>query len=736
MLKEKHKGYISVITIVLLVIFVITSVFFTGNSKNAVATGAEVSDVLDKNKVTKINIDIDEKTWDSLIENALYEEYVNADITIDDEKFHNIGIRAKGNSTLTRIANNSETDRFSFKVNFSKYVDGQTYHGIEKLALNNMMSDTTYLKEYLSYDIYSFLGIATPEYSYADISINGESWGLYLALEVMEERFIEKNYGELEGNLYKPESMDMGGNKNGGAGDEGGQKPEMQGGDNPMPADGERTEIPNGEVPSLDGENPEMSNGEGVPSEVERPKMPNTDGEQSILPNGEGLQIDNEKTMNPSDENITELSKVENKSVNSNDNTESFNSDTKKSLGNEEKNDTSSVVDNPEANNNKTAEESSTSRKNGALDGKGAIGGKNSNGGDLKYIDDNADSYSAIKDNIIFKTTTDEDFNRVIEMIKNLNNGENLEEYLNVDGILRYFAVNTFLVNLDSYSGGMYHNYYLYEKDGVFDILPWDLNMSFAGFGVNDSNSAVNFPIDSPVKGTLENAPLINELLKVDEYKELYHGYLEKIVNEYVNNGTFENSVVRLDKLIGNYVKSDKTAFYTYEEYKKAIPELITFTKERATSVKAQLAGEQPTTETGNIKATANIKLLGDMGQGGGDRGNAKEEGEVPLDKNIMNGQFSMENIEKIKSLLENKEFSELTEEEKNILSDLGINSDNIDEIEDKIKNMFSRDKNKMINIRGNNGTINMNNYILSIGITMLLLLSSLLYVKKYKRKK
>ncbi|MDO7203576.1 CotH kinase family protein [Paraclostridium bifermentans] len=42
--------------------------------------------------------------------------------------------------------------------------------------------------------------------------------------------------------------------------------------------------------------------------------------------------------------------------------------------------------------------------------------------------------------------------------------------------------MNTFLVNLDSYSGGMYHNYYLYEKDGVSEILPWDLNMSFGGF--------------------------------------------------------------------------------------------------------------------------------------------------------------------------------------------------------------------------------------------------------------
>lgn len=48
------------------------------------------------------------------------------------------------------------------------------------------------MKEAISYDIYNFLGIPTPEYSYSNIKINGEQWGLYLALEVIEERFVEK----------------------------------------------------------------------------------------------------------------------------------------------------------------------------------------------------------------------------------------------------------------------------------------------------------------------------------------------------------------------------------------------------------------------------------------------------------------------------------------------------------------------------------------------------------------
>ena len=51
-------------------------------------------------------------------------------------------------------------------------------------------------------------GVATPACSYANIKINGEQWGLYLAVEVMEESFIERHFGSVDGNLYKPESTD------------------------------------------------------------------------------------------------------------------------------------------------------------------------------------------------------------------------------------------------------------------------------------------------------------------------------------------------------------------------------------------------------------------------------------------------------------------------------------------------------------------------------------------------
>ena len=41
------------------------------------------------------------------------------------------------------------------------------------------------------------------------MTINGVDWGLYLAVEVMEESFIERYFGSAEGNLYKPESTNL-----------------------------------------------------------------------------------------------------------------------------------------------------------------------------------------------------------------------------------------------------------------------------------------------------------------------------------------------------------------------------------------------------------------------------------------------------------------------------------------------------------------------------------------------
>lgn len=90
-------------------------------------------------------------------------------------------------------------------------MEGQTCFGLDKLVLNNNYADTTNMKEALIYDMYQYLGVDASLYNYAKISVNAEYWGVYLALEAVEDSFLLRNYGVKSGELYKPDSMDIGG---------------------------------------------------------------------------------------------------------------------------------------------------------------------------------------------------------------------------------------------------------------------------------------------------------------------------------------------------------------------------------------------------------------------------------------------------------------------------------------------------------------------------------------------
>jgi hypothetical protein len=236
------------------------------------------------------------------------------------------------------------------------------------------------------------------------------------------------------------------------------------------------------------------------------------------------------------------------------------------------------------------------------------LGGAGTN---LSWLSDDADDYSILRDSAVLASTDGQDFAKVIAMMKALHDGTGIEKTVDVDQVVRYFAVNTFLVNLDSYASSLKHNYYLYEQDGVFQILPWDLNLSFAGFQSGSAASAVNFPIDTPVTDSMENSPLIASLLAVDEYENLYHTYLQHLVTQEITSGNFAAEVARIDTLIGDAVKTDATAFVTYERYQASLPVLVQFAKDRAASITAQLAGQQPSTSTGTLATTVDLGALG-----------------------------------------------------------------------------------------------------------------------------
>ncbi len=83
-----------------------------------------------KNTVNQIEITVDSQAWDAMLANATAEEYIMCDVTVNGTSFASVGIRPKGNSSLSTVESDPESDRYSFKLEFDHYVKGQTCWGL------------------------------------------------------------------------------------------------------------------------------------------------------------------------------------------------------------------------------------------------------------------------------------------------------------------------------------------------------------------------------------------------------------------------------------------------------------------------------------------------------------------------------------------------------------------------------------------------------------------------------
>ena len=237
------------------------------------------SRLFDTSRVHTIDIVMDD--WDGFLENCEAEEYSVCAVVIDGESYKNVAIRAKGNTSLSSVRSLGSS-RYSFKVEFDHYDDTKTYHGLDKLNLNNLIFDNTMMKDYLTYRMMTEFGVDTPLCSFVYITVNGEDFGLYLAVEGVEDAFLERNYSGT-GELYKPDSMSFGGGRGNGKGfnmddvefyggeaqtdptEDAAAEQTASGQGRPTPPSGEDgtpPEWPDGQQPDFSGEMPELPDGE------------------------------------------------------------------------------------------------------------------------------------------------------------------------------------------------------------------------------------------------------------------------------------------------------------------------------------------------------------------------------------------------------------------------------------------------------------------------------------------
>lgn len=223
----------------------------------------------------------------------------------------------------------------------------------------------------------------------------------------------------------------------------------------------------------------------------------------------------------------------------------------------------------------------------------------------LVYHGDDPALYENIFRKARFKPS-EADKARLINSLKVLWSKENLETVVNIDLVMRYFAVHNFVVNLDGYLGHTAHNYFLYEKDGVLSMLPWDYNLAFGTYAlgmpnpINDARFFINHPINTP--GTFEivsQRPMYHHLMQVKANRDLYHQYLDELVNSYFESGLYRLKLDGMRRLIEPYVRRDPTAFISYDDHVIGADTLLEFCRLRAASVRGQLDGTIPKTTRG-----------------------------------------------------------------------------------------------------------------------------------------
>ncbi len=559
-----------------IVALVITILFMNGEALGiqvqAKTLGYEAR-LFDTSKVHTIDIVIDD--WDAFLSTAQSEEYSVCSVVIDGESVSSVGIRGKGNTSLSTVAA-MDSDRYSFKIEFDHYDSSKSYYGLDKLSLNNLIQDNTMMKDYLTYQMMNEFGVAAPLCSYAYLTVNGEDWGLYLAVEAVEESFLQRNYGSDYGELYKPDSINMGGGRGNGMDFD---FEDFMGTFEDADASGAMQG--NANIPQMGMIRPNSTDGSGFSLDEETVKsaFESLGLDTSVL---DGVDFEN-MTMETIQTVISSLDQ-----------------DTVQKLMQQ-------------------------FMGTASFEKAGGFGGMDmgSEATKLQYIDDDPESYSTIFSSA--KTdVTDADEKRLIAALKALSEGD--VSALDTEAVLRYFVVHNYVVNADSYTGSMIHNYYLYEADGKLSMIPWDYNLAFGTFQGNQASTAVNDDIDSPLSVTGSDRPMIDWIFASEEYTEKYHAYFAQFLDEV----DISAIISQAQTLIAPYVERDPTKFCTYEEFETGVQTLKDFCNLRSQSIAAQLAGE-----AGNVDASSiNLSDMGTMNNGGG--GNLGAMPEMGGDRNEM----------------------------------------------------------------------------------------------------
>ena len=166
-------------------------------------TGARASEgMYDENIIRKFEFVFDQSNyWALLTNNYNSKTDLPATLYVDGEKFEQVGIRFKGQTSYSR-ANNTQKKSFNISMDYAD--PDQEVMGYETMNLNNSYEDPTFLREVL-YLHFNRRHIPAAQANYVHLYINGQDWGVYPSVQQLNGDFLEQWFLSNDGTRWRAE---------------------------------------------------------------------------------------------------------------------------------------------------------------------------------------------------------------------------------------------------------------------------------------------------------------------------------------------------------------------------------------------------------------------------------------------------------------------------------------------------------------------------------------------------
>ncbi|MFT7377840.1 MAG: spore coat protein H [Sphingobacteriales bacterium] len=154
-----------------------------------------------------------------------------------------------------------------------------------------------------------------------------------------------------------------------------------------------------------------------------------------------------------------------------------------------------------------------------------------------------------------------------------------LESVFDVDGFLKYLAVNNTIQNWDTY-GLMPHNYFLYNDpaDGLIKWIVWDNNEAFQ---TGKMGGAISFAMTEV--GT--DWPLINYVQSDDVYFATYKAYVKSFIETSFTTGRMDNIYSNEQTLLQTSANAERSGYsYVNGQFGSAISQMKSHNQSRVTA--------------------------------------------------------------------------------------------------------------------------------------------------------